>query len=95
VDALEAANYANRSAHINVVEGDDDVDRAIDLMREANHMAIALLDEREADLKVGLYDRTCRSASTTKEVGRISLCLRVSVARGCERRSNVSTRQRG
>jgi hypothetical protein len=45
VDALEAANYANRSAHINVVEGDDDVDRAIDLMREANHMAIALLNE--------------------------------------------------
>ena len=45
VDALEAANYANRSAHINVVEGDDDVDRAIDLMREANRMAIALLNE--------------------------------------------------
>ena len=45
VEALEAANYANRSAHINVVEGDDDVDRAIDLMREANHMAIALLNE--------------------------------------------------
>ena len=33
------------SAHINVVVGDDDVDRAIDLMREANHMAIALLNE--------------------------------------------------
>ena len=45
VDALEAANYANRSAHINVVEGDDDVDRAIDLMREANRMAIGLLNE--------------------------------------------------
>jgi hypothetical protein len=45
VDALEAANYSNRSAHINVIEGDDDVDRAIDLMREANHMAIALLNE--------------------------------------------------
>ena len=45
VDALEAANYANRSAHINVLEGDDDVDRAIDLMREANRMAIALLNE--------------------------------------------------
>ena len=45
VDALEAANYANRSAHINVVEGDDTVYRAIDLMREANHMAIELLNE--------------------------------------------------
>jgi len=45
LDALSAANYANQSAHINVVEGDDDVDRAIDLMREANHMAIALLNE--------------------------------------------------
>ena len=45
VDALAAANFANQSAHINVVEGDDDVDRAIDLMREANHMAIALLNE--------------------------------------------------
>ena len=45
LDALEAANYANQSAHVHVVEGDDDVDRAIDLMREANHMAIALLNE--------------------------------------------------
>lgn len=45
VDALAAANYANRSAHINVVEGDDEVDRAIALMHEANHMAIALLNE--------------------------------------------------
>jgi hypothetical protein len=45
LDALAAANYANRSAHINVVEGDDDVDRAIDLVREANRMAIALLNE--------------------------------------------------
>lgn len=45
VDALEAANYANRSAHINVVEGEDTVYRAIDLLREANHMAIALLNE--------------------------------------------------
>ncbi|HEY3159250.1 MAG TPA: hypothetical protein VGJ78_09855 [Vicinamibacterales bacterium] len=45
LDALATANYANQSAHINVVEGDDDVDRAIDLMREANHMAIALLNE--------------------------------------------------
>ncbi|PYR81487.1 MAG: hypothetical protein DMF87_05135 [Acidobacteria bacterium] len=45
VDALAAANYANRSAHVNVVEGDDEVDRAIALMHEANHMAIALLNE--------------------------------------------------
>ena len=45
LETLAAANYANRSAHINVVEGDDDVDRAIDLMREANRMAIALLNE--------------------------------------------------
>jgi len=45
VDALEAANYANRSAHVNVGDGDDTVYRAIDLMREANHMAIALLNE--------------------------------------------------
>ena len=45
LDALAAANYANQSAHVNVVEGDDDIDRAIDLMREANHMAIALLNE--------------------------------------------------
>ena len=45
LDALAAGNDANRSAHLNVVEGDDDVDRAIDLMREANHMAIALLNE--------------------------------------------------
>jgi len=45
VDALAAANFANQSAHLNVVEGDDDVDRAIDLMREANHMVIALLNE--------------------------------------------------
>jgi transcription antitermination factor NusA-like protein len=45
LDALASANYANQSEHINVVEGDDDVDRAIDLMREANHMAIALLNE--------------------------------------------------
>jgi hypothetical protein len=45
LDALEAANYANRSAHINVVEGDDEIDRAIDLMREANQMAITLLNE--------------------------------------------------
>jgi len=42
---LEAVNDANRSAHINVVDGDDTVYRAIDLMREANHMAIALLNE--------------------------------------------------
>ena len=45
LDALAAANYANQSAHVSVVEGDDTVDRAIDLMREANHMAIALLNE--------------------------------------------------
>ena len=45
LEALASANDANRSAHLNVVEGDDDVDRAIDLMREANHMAIALLNE--------------------------------------------------
>ena len=45
LDALSAANYANQSAHIDVVEGDDDVDRAIDLMREANHLAIGLLNE--------------------------------------------------
>jgi len=45
LDALASANYANQSAHTNVVEGDDAVDRAIDLMREANHMAIALLNE--------------------------------------------------
>jgi hypothetical protein len=45
VDALATANYANQSAHVHVVEGDDEVDRAIDLMREANHMAIALLNE--------------------------------------------------
>ena len=45
VDALAEANYANRSAHVNVVEGDDEVDRAIALMHEANHMAIALLNE--------------------------------------------------
>jgi hypothetical protein len=45
LDALEAANYANQSAHVHVVEGDDEVDRAIDLMRETNHMAIALLNE--------------------------------------------------
>jgi hypothetical protein len=45
LDALEAANYANRSAHVNVVEGDDNVYRAIDLMLEANHMAVELLNE--------------------------------------------------
>jgi hypothetical protein len=45
LDALATANYANQSAHVNVVEGDDEVDQAIDLMREANHMAIALLNE--------------------------------------------------
>ena len=41
----EFKKRANQSAHIDVVEGDDDIDRAIDLMREANHMAIALLNE--------------------------------------------------
>jgi hypothetical protein len=45
LEALASANYANQSAHVNVVEGTDDVDRAIDLVREANHMAIALLNE--------------------------------------------------
>jgi hypothetical protein len=45
LDALAAANCANQSAHVNVIEGDDAVDRAIDVMREANHMAIALLNE--------------------------------------------------
>ena len=45
LDALASVNYAKQSAHINVVEGDDAVDRAIDLMREANHMAIELLKE--------------------------------------------------
>jgi hypothetical protein len=45
LDALASVNYANRSAHLNVVEGDDDVSRAIDIMREANHMAIELLNE--------------------------------------------------
>src|SRR5947207_371747 len=44
VDALAAANYANRSAHINVVEGDTDVDRAIDLLLEANRMTTTLLN---------------------------------------------------
>ena len=45
LDALEAANYANRSAHIHAVAGEDNMDRAITLMRDANHMAIALLNE--------------------------------------------------
>src|SRR5436190_22053105 len=45
LDALAAANYANRSAHINVVEGADNVDRAIDLVLEANRMTTALLNE--------------------------------------------------
>jgi hypothetical protein len=45
LDALAAANYANQSAHVSVVEGDDAIDRSIDLMREANHMAIELLNE--------------------------------------------------
>lgn len=45
LDALEAANYANRSAHIHALDGEDDMDRAITVMREANHMAIELLNE--------------------------------------------------
>jgi hypothetical protein len=45
LDALAAANYANRSAHINVVEEADAVDRAIDLVLEANQMTTALLNE--------------------------------------------------
>jgi hypothetical protein len=45
LEALASANDANQSAHMNVVEGDDAVDRAIVVMREANHMAIALLNE--------------------------------------------------
>jgi len=45
LDALASANYANQSAHVNVVEGDDAVDHAIGLALEANHMAIALLNE--------------------------------------------------
>jgi hypothetical protein len=45
LDALAAANYANRSAHISILEGEDDMDRGITVMREANHMAIALLNE--------------------------------------------------
>jgi hypothetical protein len=45
LDALASANYANQSAHVNVVEGDDAVDRAIGLALEANHMAIALINE--------------------------------------------------
>ena len=45
LDALEAANYANRSAHVHAVADEDNVDRAIDLMLEANHMATELLNE--------------------------------------------------
>jgi hypothetical protein len=45
LDALEAANYANRTAHIHALEGEGDVDRAIALVLEANHLAIELLNE--------------------------------------------------
>lgn len=45
LDALASANYANQSAHVNVVEGDDAVDRAIGLALEASHMAIELLND--------------------------------------------------
>jgi hypothetical protein len=45
LDALAAANYANQSAHVNVDATNDAVDRAIDLVLQANQMATALLNE--------------------------------------------------
>src|SRR5438132_868752 len=45
LDGLASANDANQSAHVNVDAENDVVDRAIDLVLEANRMATALLNE--------------------------------------------------
>jgi ABC-type transporter Mla subunit MlaD len=45
LDGLASANDANQSAHEGALAVNDAVLRAIDIAREANHMAIALLNE--------------------------------------------------
>ena len=45
IDALAVANHANQSSHRDVTAGSDAVNRAIDLVLEANQMASALLNE--------------------------------------------------